>query len=53
MKNQQQTNDVENTINKVIEQIKTDISFGDTTAIAELLLNVPTDILEAYLPETM
>jgi hypothetical protein len=38
-------------IDKVIEQIKTDISEGDLTALEELLKHIPIKNLEAYLPE--
>ena len=38
-------------IDQVIEQIKKDIGDGDWTAIVEMLNNLPTEILEAYLPE--
>lgn len=38
-------------IDRVIEQIKTDISNGDVTAIFELLANISDRELEAYLPE--
>lgn len=38
-------------INRVIELIKEDISYGDTSAIDELLRHCPTDTLVAYLPE--
>lgn len=38
-------------IDKVIEQIKTDIEVGDVTAVEELLRYIPAPNLEAYLPE--
>ena len=40
-----------NLIDKVIEQIKDDLSHGDTSALAELLGFVPQENLSAYLPE--
>jgi len=38
-------------INRVIEQIKADVSMGDVTAIEELLTFVPKENLIGYLPE--
>ena len=38
-------------IDKVICQMQTDIEDGDTTAIEELLKQLPKEVLEAYLPE--
>jgi len=40
-----------NIIDKVIEQIRRDLDFGDTTALEELLRDVPDESLKAYLPE--
>jgi hypothetical protein len=40
-------------IDKVLEQIQEDISYGDLTAIAELLTFVPIENLEGYLPEKL
>ena len=36
---------------KVIEQIKEDLSYGDETAIYEMLQRVPKDVLIGFLPE--
>jgi hypothetical protein len=38
-------------INRVLEQIKADVSMGDVTAIEELLSFVPRENLIGYLPE--
>jgi len=38
-------------INRVLEQIKADVSIGDVTAIEELLSFVPRENLIGYLPE--
>lgn len=38
-------------VDEVIEQIKADIALGDTTAIAEMLAQLPWHTLNAYLPE--
>ena len=38
---------------KVLEQIKKDVSDGDLSAIDELLRFVPKENLEAYLPEKL
>ena len=38
-------------IDKVLEQIKEDVIYGDVTAIEELLKQVPIEILKSYLPE--
>ena len=38
-------------IDKVLSQMLTDLEGGDSTAIVELLLNIPFDDLIAYLPE--
>ena len=38
-------------LDRVIEQMKEDIGNGDWTAIVEMLSNLPTEILDAYLPE--
>ena len=38
-------------IDRVLEQIKTDVEVGDVTAIEELLKQVPTQVLVDYLPE--
>ena len=42
---------MQNLIDQVLEQIKTDIASEDMTAIAEMLAHLPEDILQAYLPE--
>ena len=39
-------------IDAVIEQIKVDIALGDTTAIAEMLAQMPAHLLAGYLPES-
>ena len=38
-------------MDQVIEQMKLDIADGDWTAIVELLNNIPSEVLETYLPE--
>lgn len=38
-------------IDRVIDQIKTDVAQGDVTAVEELLKTVDVDVLVAYLPE--
>ncbi len=38
-------------IDKVLEQIKEDVSLGDLTAVEELIKAVPEENLKAYLPE--
>ena len=38
-------------INRVLEQVKADLSMGDLTAIEELLTFVPKENLIGYLPE--
>ena len=38
-------------IDKVIEQIRRDLDFGDTTALEELLNFTPEENLKGYLPE--
>jgi hypothetical protein len=38
-------------IDKVISQIESDMLAGDTTAIYELLAQVPEESLKAFLPE--
>jgi hypothetical protein len=38
-------------IDQVIEQMKKDVSYGDWTAIAELLESVPEENLKSFLPE--
>lgn len=43
--------DREELIDNVINQIRNDLIMGDTTAIAELLQNIPTQYLQGYLPE--
>ena len=40
-----------NVIDKVIEQIRKDLEFGDTTALEELLRDAPDESLKSYLPE--
>ncbi len=43
--------DTSELVNKAIEQIKKDVSEGDVTAIEEMLNRLPSDVLEAYLPQ--
>jgi len=38
-------------IDRVIEEIKADIAYGDVTAIEGLLENVPEEVLIDFLPE--
>lgn len=38
-------------IDRVLEQIRTDVEQGDVTAIEELLKQVPTQVLVDFLPE--
>ena len=38
-------------LDAVLEQIKKDVEDGDMTAIHEMLFNLPTKVLEGYLPE--
>lgn len=38
-------------IDRVIQEIKDDIEYGDVTAIAELLKNIPQRNLIEFLPE--
>ena len=38
-------------IQAVLEQIQDDVANGDLTAIAELLDNVPVELLKGYLSE--
>ena len=38
-------------VDKVIEQIKTDIKNGDVSALEFILFQLPNDILEGYLEE--
>lgn len=38
-------------IERVVELIKEDIFYGDTSAIEELLNHCPNDVLVNYLPE--
>jgi|TARA_B100000085_G_scaffold149872_1_gene136253 hypothetical protein len=40
-----------NIIDKVIEQIRKDLEFGDTTALEELLKFTPEENLKGFLPE--
>ena len=40
-------------IDKVIEQIRRDLDFGDSTALEELLKNTPEKDLKEYLPELL
>ena len=49
--NQESGGRVMNRIDKVIEQISKDLEFGDTTALEELLRDVPDESLKSYLPE--
>jgi len=45
--------DLHDLVDEVIEQIKRDLSdTGDVTAIVELLLSIPRDDLEAFLPNS-
>lgn len=39
-------------VDKVISEIKKDILNEDVTALEELLLGVPEDMLKAFLPES-
>jgi hypothetical protein len=41
----------EQLLDDVVEQIQRDLDNGDTTAIYELLEQLPDAVLEAYLPE--
>jgi len=43
--------DLQILIEAVVRQMKQDIAKGDVTAIEELLMRVPMDILMGYLPE--
>ena len=43
--------DLQILIEAVIEQMKQDIAKGDVTAIEELLMRVPSPVLNGYLPE--
>jgi hypothetical protein len=43
--------DLQILIEAVVEQMKQDIAKGDVTAIEELLMRVPMDILMGYMPE--
>jgi hypothetical protein len=43
--------DLQILIAAVIEQMKQDIAKGDVTAIEELLMRVPSPVLNGYLPE--
>lgn len=47
----EETEDMDNLIDSVIDQIKEDINGGDLTAIDELLRFVPKENLIGYLPE--
>ena len=38
-------------LDQVVEQIKQDVDAGDFTAIYELIMELNTEILLAYLPE--
>ncbi len=38
-------------LDEVLLQIKQDVDNGDMTAIHEMLMELPTEILLAYLPE--
>ena len=40
-------------MDQVIDQIKKDVDAGDFTAIYELVMELPTENLLAYLPEEM
>lgn len=40
-------------VDKCLEQIKEDIQSGDVTAIDELLMHLPTNLLKGYLPENL
>ena len=40
-----------NIIDKVIEQIRKDLEFGDLTALEELFKDIPEEDLKAYLSE--
>ena len=38
-------------LDKVIEQIRQDLADGDASAIYDMLLSVPLNVAEGYLPE--
>jgi len=38
-------------IDQVLQQISLDIAEGDVTAIEEMLMHLPVEILKGYLPE--
>lgn len=40
-------------VDEVIEEIKRDISSGDLSALDEMLMMIPMNILQAYLPEPL
>jgi hypothetical protein len=40
-------------LDQVVDQIKKDVDSGDFTAIYELIMELNTEILLAYLPEEM
>lgn len=40
-------------IDSVLDQIQQDIANGDLTAIQEMLQHLPTEILQAFLPENV
>jgi hypothetical protein len=44
-------NQKQDLVDQVIEEMRKDFSSGDTTAIDELLLQVPDNLLRGYLPE--
>lgn len=38
-------------VEKAVEQIKEDIANNDTTAIEEMLLNLPEEVVKNFLPK--
>lgn len=51
-KNEEETAEIKQEhIDRVIERIKSDVAFGDVTAINELLMCCPIANLKSYLPE--
>ena len=40
-------------LDAVLTQIKEDVENGDMTAIYELIMELPDNVLEGYLPEEM
>ncbi len=46
-------NQKQNLVDQVIEEMRKDFSSGDITAIDELLMRVPDNLLRGYLPEKL